>query len=497
MKNQDNTVNEGLSIKQSDNKNEKKLSRFFVGINPFIRNTNIFTSSIPRIMWTVIISLVPVLIASIFHFGINALLLILVSVISCVGVEAFSLWIFKKDIRQIKDGSAVLTGLLLSMIISPGVPLYLPVIGSIIAIFVTKQLFGGLGFNIFNPALIARAFLLASFPVAMTVTWYAPLETGDSEFIVQFPKEAKVNEILAGDQAYYSFKSLEGGNEKYNIVKIKLNKNEKAEIKGAKLVISPSFELDKDYELTINKSITGTNEDLIKHVRRDVVSKATPLNILNEASSYEKGYIEMLLKQYPYLSSDSEKVKRYLENLEDGNYVSIKELNEIINDDNIKEQKYNLYLDMFLGIRAGSMGETAIFLLLLGGIFLILTGIVTWHIPVSTILTVGLLSWIFGGTEYFTGDPVFAVLSGGLILGAIYMASDYVTSPIYAPGKIIFGIGIGALTVLIRIKGGYPEGVCYAILLMNIVSPLLDSLFKPKKFGEIKATQKLSTGKTI
>ena len=143
----------------------------------------------------------------------------------------------------------------------------------------------------------------------------------------------------------------------------------------------------------------------------------------------------------------------------------------------------SLYTSFFLGWRPGCIGETSGFLLVLGGVYLLYRGYITWHIPVSLLGTIALLTWIFGGETYFSGDPLLAILSGGAILGAFYMATDYVTSPTTKTAKIVFGIGIGALTVLIRLKGGYPEGICYAILLMNPLSTVLDSWFKPKRFA--------------
>ncbi|GCD08869.1 RnfABCDGE type electron transport complex subunit D [Clostridium tagluense] len=142
-----------------------------------------------------------------------------------------------------------------------------------------------------------------------------------------------------------------------------------------------------------------------------------------------------------------------------------------------------MYKAMFIGTRNGSIGETSTVLLLLGGIYLIYKGYVNWHVPVFMIGTVGILTWVFGPVGLFTGDPVFHMMAGGLIIGAFFMATDMVTIPITKKGQVIFAIGAGALTVLIRLKGGYPEGVCYSILLMNAVTPLIDKLVRPVKFG--------------
>jgi len=142
-----------------------------------------------------------------------------------------------------------------------------------------------------------------------------------------------------------------------------------------------------------------------------------------------------------------------------------------------------MYKAMFLGTRNGSAGETSTILLLIGGAYLLYKGYIKWHVPVLMIGTVGILTWVFGPAGLFTGDPLFHMMAGGLILGAFFMATDMVTIPITVKGQIIFAVGAGAITALIRLLGGYPEGVCYSILLMNSVVPLIDRLVKPKKFG--------------
>lgn len=143
-----------------------------------------------------------------------------------------------------------------------------------------------------------------------------------------------------------------------------------------------------------------------------------------------------------------------------------------------------LYWSMFIGTRNGSLGETSTVLLLLGGLYLIWRGYINLVVPAAMILTVGLLTWIFGPAGLFTGDPLFHMMAGGLILGAFFMATDMVTIPITITGQIIFAVGAGAITVLIRLAGGYPEGVCYSLLLMNAVTPLIDRFVKPDIFGQ-------------
>ena len=143
----------------------------------------------------------------------------------------------------------------------------------------------------------------------------------------------------------------------------------------------------------------------------------------------------------------------------------------------------DLYWNLFIGTRNGSLGETSTLLLLLGGLYLIWKGYVNWQVPVTMIATVAVLTWIFGPAGLFTGDPVFHVMAGGLMLGAFFMATDMVTIPMTIKGQLIFAVGAGALTVLIRLVGGYPEGVCYSLLLMNAVTPLIDRFCKPRIFG--------------
>jgi electron transport complex protein RnfD len=315
------------------------------------------------IMWTVSATLMPVLLLSIYNFGLRSLFITLASVISCVVVEAISQKALGRPV-SVKDGSAVLTGILMAFVIPPGVPYWLPLIGAVAAMFINKELMGGLGFNVWNPALVGRALLTASFPVYMTAAWLPPVDWAKAPL-----------DIYVGSGV-------------------------------------------------------------------DAVSTATPLYVLRHYGA------DALLQKF-------------------GSYSTI-------------------YWDFFRGIRPGCIGETSAVLLLAGGLFLMIRGIITWHIPVSTIAAVAVLSWIFGGDVWFGGNPLVHVLSGGLMLGAFFMCTDYVTSPTLKSAQIVFGIGVGALTVLIRLKGGYPEGVCYAILLMNCLTPALDEWFKPKRFAPPK-----------
>ncbi|BBB89764.1 MAG TPA: RnfABCDGE type electron transport complex subunit D [Methylomusa anaerophila] len=308
-----------------------------VSASPHIR----CDESISKIMWAVNLALAPAAIFSIYRFGLPAFSTMAICIIVAMATE-YAVQKWQNKPIAVKDGSAFLTGLLLAMNIPATLPWYMPVFGTVIAIAVAKHTMGGLGFNIFNPALVGRAVLLASWPVAMT-TW---------------PQMAS---------------------------------------------------------------------------KIDGMTAATPLGIL-KLQGYEK-------------------------------------LVQIFGD------QATMYQSLFIGNRSGSMGETSALLLILGGIFLIYRGYINWQIPVFMIGTVGVLTAAFGH------DPIMHMMSGGLILGAFYMATDMVTIPITLKGQIIFAVGAGALTVLIRLLGGYPEGVCYAILLMNCVTPLIDLWIKPAKFG--------------
>ena len=311
--------------------------------------------STAKIMWTVSGALIPAALMSVYYFGMPAVMVILVCLVTSLLAEAGMQWLLKKPIT-LSDGSAFLTGLLLALNLPANAPLYIPFVGSVVAIVIAKHLFGGLGYNIFNPALVGRAFVLVSFAKIMT-TFVAPVTT---------------------------FMAI------------------------------------------------------------DAKTTATPLVILKE-----------------------EGMARLLE---------------------IYHTKAALYQDLFVGNRAGSLGETSVVALLLGAAFLLMKRYITWHVPIPFIATVGILTWIFGGHDgLMTGDPLLHMMSGGLILGAFFMATDYVTGPSVRSAQIVFGICAGALTVLIRLKGGYPEGVMFAILLMNCFAPLLDRAMRSRVFGKAEA----------
>lgn len=327
-----------------------KQQPFIVTVSPHVTSGE--TTS--RIMWSVSIALMPASLMGIYFFGPLSALTLLLSIVSAVFFEHIYQRMVKKT-TSISDGSAFLTGLLLGLNLPPTVPFYIPVIGSFVAIVITKQLFGGLGYNVFNPALIGRAFLLISFPKLMTI-WKEPT----SAFI-----------------------------------------------------------------------------------QIDAKTTATPLGILKEEG--------------------------------------VTKLIEIYGD------TINLYTQLLVGYRGGCIGETSALAILIGAGFLLYRGYISWHIPVSFLASAGIIAWIFGGKgALFTGDPILHLLSGGILIGAFFMATDYVTSPSIKKGQILFGIGCGFLTMLIRLKGGYPEGVMFAILIMNCFAPLIDRGFKTKVFGQVK-----------
>ena len=339
---------------ESETKTNAPRGLWKVSVSPHVRSSE----SVPKIMWTVVACLVPSLLFSVFLFGLRTLIITAVSVASCMAVEALCQKALGRKVT-ISDGSAAVTGILLAFVIPPGVHYLLPVLGAVMAIYIGKHLLGGIGYNIFNPALLARAFLVATFPVAMTSAWLPPLD----------------------HLAIFSY--------------------------------------------------LGTTVD--------AVATATPLAVLKNQG------MAAFTEQFGALP--------------------------------------NVYTNFFLGWRPGSIGETSGLLILLGGLYLRYRGYITWHIPVSVLGSIALLTWIFGGEGLFGGDPLLAVLSGGALLGAFFMANDYVTCPTNRTSQLIYGCGIGAITVLIRLKGGYPEGICYAILLMNPVSPVLDNWFKPVRFA--------------
>lgn len=312
-----------------------------------------------KVMYDVVIALIPAFLVSLYVFGIGAFIVTAVAVVSCLLFEYLIQKYLMKSPVTIGDGSALLTGILLAFNLPSGLPIWMIIVGSLVAIGVAKLSFGGLGFNIFNPALVGRVFLLVSFPVQMTM----------------WPKAVENNTAIA-----------------------------------------------------------------------DAVTGATPLGLIKEGLMF---------------------------------------------GDTMTNISANLpsNLDMFIGLSGGSIGEMSGLALLLGGIYLLVRKVISWHIPVTILATMAVMTgifWVVDPESY--ASPLIHVLSGGAILGAFYMATDMVTSPMTKKGMLIFAIGIAVITVVIRLFGAYPEGVSFAILIMNAFVPLINTYFKPRRFGsKIKA----------
>ena len=326
------------------------MNMFTVSGSPHIQGDE----STKKIMYGVVIAMAPAMLVSIYYFGLDAVRVLLLATVSCLVFE----WIIQKYlIKQpstIADGSALVTGILLAFNVPTNLPGWMVVIGALVAIGMAKMSFGGLGKNIFNPALVARVFLLISFPVQMT-SW---------------PKPKAITEGLA-----------------------------------------------------------------------DVITGPTPLGIVKEGLDAGKSMTEL-------------------------------------------QSELPAFIDYLTGQIGGSMGEVSAIALILGGLYMIWKKIITWEIPVSVLLTVFVFSGILWLIDpQYNADPMFHLVTGGLLLGAIYMATDMVTSPMTKGGQLVFGFGVGLLTILIRIWGAYPEGVSFAILLMNAVVPLINKGFKPRRFG--------------
>ncbi len=320
------------------------MNKLIVSLSPHVHGGD----SVQKNMYGVCIALVPALLCSLWFFGLGAAIVLVNSVVFCVLFEwLISKLILKRDGSSITDGSAILTGLLLGFNLPSNLPLWIIIIGALVAIGIGKMTFGGLGQNPFNPALVGRVFLLISFPVQMT-SWPVP-----------------------GQLTAYT----------------------------------------------------------------DAATTATPLGLAQAG----------MVDQIPGAT------------------------------------------DLLLGNVGGSLGEVSALALLLGCIYMLWRKIITWHIPVSIIGTVAVLSGILYGTspESYL-DPATVLLSGGLMLGACFMATDYVTSPMTPKGQIIYGICIGVITLVIRNWGAYPEGMSFAILIMNAFTPLINNYCKPSRFGQKK-----------
>ena len=328
------------------------MNKYTISGSPHVHSTE----NTRKIMYRVLLALLPALLVAIYYFGWYALRLTIITVATCMLTE----WLIQKFLIKgpltINDGSAALTGVLLAFNVPADLPIWMAIVGSIVAIGIGKMAFGGLGKNPFNPALVGRVFMLVSFPSAMT-SW---------------PKAA------------------------------------------------PIFE---------------------KGFFPDAITGATPLGLLNERKF-----------------ADLDKIQ---------------------------------FVDMVLGNRGGAFGEICAIALLLGALYLIIRKVIDIWTPLSILLTVFVFTdicWLVNPQDYI--EPWYHLVYGGLILGAFFMATDMVTSPMTVRGKLIFGFGIGVITVVIRLWGAYPEGVSFAILIMNALTPLINKAFKPKVFGVVKPSKK-------
>lgn len=329
------------------------MSKLIVSLSPHAHGSD----SVERNMYGVIIALVPALLVSFLYFGLGSAVVCASSVAACVFFEwAITKYIMRKE-TSVCDGSAILTGLLLGFNLPSNLPVWIILIGALVAIGIGKMTFGGLGSNPFNPALVGRCFLLVSFPAQMT-SW-----------------------PVAGQISKYV----------------------------------------------------------------DVQTGATPLSIMK--SAIKSGDPSVL--------------------------------------DKLPDSMAMLLGDPGINNGAGTIGEVCALALILGLAYMLWKKIITWHIPISIFATVFVFSGILHVANPVYASPVAELLSGGLMLGAIFMATDYVTSPMTHKGQIIYGVAIGFLTVVIRNWGSYPEGMSFAILIMNAFTPLINTYVKPKRFGEI------------
>lgn len=335
--------------------------------------------TVPRIMATVMLALLPATAFNLYLFGWPAIFLFIVTIGSCVVIEAICLSLAGQPVqRALTDNSAILTGWLMAASLPPWAPWWTGVLGAIFAIALAKHAFGGIGQNLFNPAMVGRTVLLVSFPVVM-MAWVAPLP------------------LFSAD--------------------------------------APSF--SEAIAITFSGQIS------------DAVSSATTL-----------GHVKTeLTRGIPVTESMA--------------------------------QTPDL-MEMVTGYRAGSLGETSALLILLGGLFLLFKRIISWHIPVAVMGTLFLMGTIFHEVDparYGTG--MFHLLSGATLLGAFFIATDYVTSPASKLGQLVFGVGIGVLAWLIRTFAGYPEGRAFAVLLMNALTPIIDQYIRPRIFGRSRTGEPL------
>ena len=350
-------------------------------------------NTVQRTMFLVLLALVPATLFDLYLFGWPAILLFAVTVGACVLAEALSLIVAGRPLLPtLTDGSAILTGWLLAMTLPPWAPWWVGVLGAVFAIVLAKQAYGGLGQNLFNPAMVARVALLVSFPVVMT-SWVEPHPL----FSASAPDFSTALAITFGGQT------------------------------------------------------------------PDGVSAATAL-----------GYIKTELSRgIPVFQS----LQEY------GRTASMTYTPDL--------------LDLATGYESGSLGETSALLILLGGLFLIWRRVITWHIPAMMLGTLFAMGTLFNALDPGRFAPgLFHAFTGATFLGAFFIATDYVTSPVSRTGQLVFGFGVGLLTWVIRTFAGYPEGVAFAVLLMNSLTPIIDQYTRPRMFGRTRKGDPLPVERT-
>lgn len=566
-----------------------------VSVSPHIHTNN----SIQKSMLLVSAALLPAAAWGVYSFGLRALLVLLVSIISCVLTE-FLLGLINKE-KTISDGSALVTGLLIGMNMPSTVPFYVPIIASVFAIAVVKWTFGGLGCNWMNPALAGRVFVFFSFttlmstfalPHALETNYVLPgrevatieapadsvsaatLTTAESngkggmviianKFIqVDFPEGftqsdisswadaviAKYPTIFNGYTCFFNsngileFEAPSKINDLYHVGLISIIRTELANyidniavdsVSAATKVSGTKFRADGfDGSITIaNRFITVTYPDKFDQEAMaawaDSVIAKYP-DILGGAKHFAGAtYYEFELPEkindnlHDLINSvlSSEVSAFIVENSSVDTVSSATMLSanktalvggakgnmeSVLSSVNVPVTQYAAdfsaktgispyTIDAFLGNQGGCIGEVSALLLIVGGIFLIAAGVITWHIPVVYIGSFAILSFIFGGIPagngLFHGEILTPIFTGGLMLGAFFMATDWVTTPTTTLGQVIFAIGCGFFTFLFRYFGSLPEGTSLAIILMNIVTPTIDRYIKPKKFGFVKAAK--------
>ena len=398
--------------------------------------------SVQTIMLYVIIALLPTTIWGIISFGYKAAIVIVTALLASVLTEFLIDKFLKHNTESIKDLSAVVTGLLIALNLSSEVPLYVPIIASIFAIAVCKMAFGGLGNNFANPAIGGRLFVMFSFASAMTR--YATPRFLLSESVI-YPT------VSAATSAATSMATSAATSMATSAA------TSMATSAATSVATSAATGAVSAATSVVTSAATSAATAVVEGANV-LLSGATPLSYIKSAGA-GMGALETLERAgYPF-TAFAEKV---------GSALHINPY----------------YVDAFFGNIGGSIGEVSAFLLIIGAIFLLCKKVISYHIPVSYLASFMLLTWITGG------NPIYGVLTGGIMLACLFMATDMVTTPITHKGQIIFGIGCGFLTYFFRSFASLPEGASIAILMMNVATPLIDKYTRPRVMGHKKGGAK-------